>query len=205
MKIIITESQHNKILLENVSESIVSKLVLLKNFFIDIVKTVKNQFGIDLEFLLTWGTTISGFVMPVTDFIKGKHPEMTSTDLALITTGVILTYFTSNKKELGEVLRKIKENGLITQFNLMLKKSGELKREFLGFIDSLALPIAKISNMLAYSFLIPIIPELYKFAQGHSDIDATETIKRIVVYFGLTSIGFSAKKVINSIVKRFRS
>jgi hypothetical protein len=90
-------------------------------------KTVKKQFGIDLEFLLTWGTTIGGLVKPVSDFIKGTYPELSDTNLALICTGVILTYFTNNKKLLSEVIEKIKENGLIFEFDLMLEKSGKLK------------------------------------------------------------------------------
>jgi hypothetical protein len=205
MKIIITESQHKKILLESASENAMNKLDSLRSFFTDVLKTVKKQFGIDIEFLLTWGTTIGGFVQPVSEFIKGEFPDITITNLALISTGVIITYFTSNKKLLGKVVEKIKENGMIYEFDQMLKKAGELKKVFLAFVESLALPMAKIANMLAYSFLIPIIPELYEFAQGHSDIDVVETVKRIVSYLGLTSLGFSVKKLITSTVERFKS
>ena len=205
MKIIITESQHKKILLESASENAMNKLDSLRSFFIDVSKTVKKQFGIDIEFLLTWGTTIGGFVQPVSEFIKGEFPDITITNLALISTGVIITYFTSNKKLLGKIVEKIKENGMIYEFDQMLKKAGELKKVFLAFVESLALPMAKIANMLAYSFLIPIIPELYEFAQGHSDIDVVETVKRIVSYLGLTSLGFSVKKLITSTVERFKS
>ena len=205
MKIIITESQHKKILLESASENVMNKLDSLRSFFIDVSKTVKKQFGIDIEFLLTWGTTIGGFVQPVSEFIKGEFPDITITNLALISTGVIITYFTSNKKLLGKIVEKIKENGMIYEFDQMLKKAGELKKVFLAFVESLALPMAKIANMLAYSFLIPIIPELYEFAQGHSDIDVVETVKRIVSYLGLTSLGFSVKKLITITVERFKS
>lgn len=205
MKIIITESQHKKILLESASENAMNKLDSLRSFFIDVSKTVKKQFGIDIEFLLTWGTTIGGFVQPVSEFIKGEFPDITFTNLALISTGVIITYFTSNKKLLGKIVEKIKENGMIYEFDQMLKKAGELKKVFLAFVESLGLPMAKIANMLAYSFLIPIIPELYEFAQGHSDIDVVETVKRIVSYLGLTSLGFSVKKLITSVVGRFKS
>ena len=205
MKIIITESQHKKILLESASENVMNKLDSLRSFFIDVSKTVKKQFGIDIEFLLTWGTTIGGFVQPVSEFIKGEFPDITITNLALISTGVIITYFTSNKKLLGKIVEKIKENGMIYEFDQMLKKAGELKKVFLAFVESLALPMAKIANMLAYSFLIPIIPELYEFAQGHSDIDVVETVKRIVSYLGLTSLGFSVKKLITLTVERFKS
>lgn len=205
MKIVITESQHKKILLESASENAMNKLESIRSFFIDLLKTVKKQFGIDLEFLLTWGVTIGGFVKPVSDFIQGQFPELSSTNLALICTGVILTYFTSNKKLLSDVIRKVKENGVIYEFDLMLKKSGQLNKVFLTFVDSLALPMSKISNMIAYSFLIPIIPELYEFAQGHSGVDVAEIIKRIVSYIGLSSLGFSVKRLITTIVERFKS
>jgi hypothetical protein len=205
MKIIITESQHKKILLESASENAMNKLETIRSFFIDLLKIVKKQFGIDLEFLLTWGTTIGGFVQPVSEFIKGEFPDITITNLALISTGVIITYFTSNKKLLGKVVEKIKENGMIYEFNQMLKKAGELKKVFFAFVESLGLPMAKIANMLAYSFLIPIIPELYEFAQGHSDIDVVDTVKRIVSYLGLTTLGFSIKKLSDSVVERFKS
>jgi hypothetical protein len=59
--------------------------------------------------------------------------------------------------------------------------------------------------MLAYSFLIPIIPELYEFAQGHSDIDVGEMVKRIISYLSLSALGFSLKRIITSIVERFKS
>jgi hypothetical protein len=205
MKIIITESQHKKILLESASENAMNKLDSLRSFFIDVSKTVKKQFGIDIEFLLTWGTTIGGFVQPVSEFIKGEFPDITITNLALISTGVIITYFTSNRKLLSKVIEKIKENGMIYEFDQMLKKAGELKKVFLAFVGSLGLPMAKIANMLAYSFLIPIIPELYEFAQGHSDIDVVDAVKRIVSYLGLTSLGFSVNKLITSVVERFKS
>ena len=48
MKIIITESQHKKILLESISENLKNKLVSLRSFFVDTAKTVKSQFGIDM-------------------------------------------------------------------------------------------------------------------------------------------------------------
>ena len=117
MKIIITESQHKKILLESASENVMNKLESLRSFFIDVSKTVKKQFGIDIEFLLTWGVTIGGFVKPVSDFIKGEFPDITVTNLALISTGAILTYFTSNRKLVGEVIEKIKN----TSFEKKLK------------------------------------------------------------------------------------
>ena len=96
MKIIFTESQYKKILLEENTNSIIKKLEQLKKFFKNVSSESKKQIGLDLEFLATWGVTIAGFVRPISEFMKGNYPQLTNTELALLSTGVILTYFTSN-------------------------------------------------------------------------------------------------------------
>lgn len=205
MKIIITESQYKKIILESSEKNLDNKLNSLKDFFVGIIKEAKKQVGLDLGFLLTWGTTIAGFVNPVQEYIKGEFPELTNTDLALLTTGIILTYFTSNKEMLGKTLKKIKENGLVFEFDGMLKISNKLKNVFLSFIDSLGIPISKIGNMMAYTFLIPIIPELYEFAQGAGDFKLNEIVTRIVLFLGISGSTIFLKRLIQEIVRRFKS
>jgi hypothetical protein len=204
MKIIISESQYKKILLEERQNSLLGKLKDLKSFFKKVSEETKNQVGLDLNFLTTWGVTIAGFVKPVSDFIEGNFPEMSSTDLALISTGIILTYYHSNKEMLGKVLNKIKEKELVFEFDSALKAANKLKNTFLSFIDSLAIPTAKISNMLAYTFLIPILPELYEAAQSGSQVDVKEIIERSVAFLVVSFGGNFAKRLMLEIVKRFK-
>jgi len=205
MKIIISESQYKKILLEERQINIVDKLKELESFFKKVVKETKNQIGLDLNFLTTWGTTIAGFVMPISDFIEGKFPEISSTELALISTGIILTYYHSNKEMLGKVLEKIKEKELVFEFDSALNVASKLKSVFLSFIESLAIPTAKISNMLAYTFLIPILPELYEVAQTGSSVDIKEIVGRSLGFLVVSFGGNFAKRLMLEIVKRFKS
>lgn len=205
MKIIISESQYKKILLEERENNLKEKLKDLKSFFKKVSEDTKNQVGLDLNFLTTWGVTIAGFVMPVSDFIEGRFPELTSTDLALISTGIILTYYHSNKKMLGTILEKIKEKELVFEFDSALKVASKLKDVFLNFIESLAIPTAKISNMLAYTFLIPILPELYEVAQTGSSVDIKEIVERSVAFLSVSFSGNLLKRMIYEIVKRFKS
>lgn len=204
MKIVITENQYRKIILESVNKKLISKMNKLKKFFNDIVKETKTQVGLDLGFLVTWGTTIGGFVHPITEFISGKYPELTNTDIALLSTGIILTYFTSNKEMLSKVLKKIKESNLTLQFDTMLDAARRLKTAFVNFIDSLAIPVAKISNMMAYTFLIPIIPELYETAQGNNLIDINELFTRLTMFIGISGSGILIRRLLNEIVRRFK-
>ena len=205
MKIIISESQYKKILLEERQNSLLGKLKDLKSFFKKVSEETKNQVGLDLNFLTTWGVTIAGFVMPISDFIEGKFPEMTSTDLSLISTGIILTYYHSNKEMLGKVLNKIKEKELVFEFDSALNVANKLKNVFLSFIESLAIPTSKISNMLAYTFLIPILPELYEAAQSGSSVDVKEIVERSLAFLVVSFGGNFAKRLMMEIVKRFKS
>lgn len=205
MKIILTKTQFKKILLEEKTNNVVGKLETLKKFFKNVSSESKKQIGLDLEFLATWGVTIAGFVRPIAEFMKGNYPDLSSTELALLSTGIILTYFTSNKEDLKKVLTKIKEKSLIQEFDHMLSKSSELKEYFISFVNSLAIPTSKISNMMAYTFIIPIIPELYEYAQGHSSMEIEEMIKRVIGFVGVTLSGSMIKNLLQEIVKRFKN
>ena len=97
MNIIITESQYKYILLEESSNGIIKTLNGLKSFTSKVLKTSEKQIGFDLGFLITWGSTIGGFIGPISDFVKNESVNINDTDLFLILSGVILTYFSSNK------------------------------------------------------------------------------------------------------------
>ena len=205
MKIILTESQYKKLILENLGKETINKLKSLQEFFDNVSSESKKQIGLDLGFLATWGVTIAGFVRPISEFMKGEFPELTGTEITLLSTGVILTYFTSNKDKLSKVLDLIKEKNLIFEFDVVLEKADKLKNVFFAFIDSLAIPISKISNMLAYTFIIPIIPELYEMAQGNESMDVSEMVGRVLGFVGITYGGNLTKRLLNEIVRRFKS
>jgi|688.fasta_scaffold215553_3 hypothetical protein len=205
MKIVVTKSQYKKIILESTEKNLTDKLKKLKDFFNNTSKEIKKQIGLDLNFLVTWGTTIAGFVHPIEEFISGQFPELNNSDLALLSTGIILTYFTSNKKMLGEVLKKIKEDGLIFEFDSMAQAAKKLKGVFLDFINSLAVPVSKIGNMMAYTFLIPIIPDLYELAQGNNVVEIKELITRVIMFLSITSSSILVKRLFKEIVIRFKS
>ena len=201
MKIIVNESQYKKLLFEETSKNGLSKLKELKTFFNDLMKNVKKQIGLDLGFLATWG----GFMRPIAEFMEGNYPDLTQTEIALLSTGIILTYYQSNKELLRGILIKIKENGLIQEFNHMLEKSEHLKNAFINFISSLGVPVARIANMMAYTFLIPLIPELYEIAQGYGQMELKEFTMRIIMYLGITFMGNLIRSLIGAIVTRFKS
>jgi len=165
MDIILTESQYIKILKEAKENEIEKKFSDSREFTKNILSNARKQFGIDFTFLATWGSVIGGFVSPVSKYMQGMYPNLTDTDITLISFGLILTYFSSNKEKLQKVLQLIKEKKLITFFDRALDKTYELKEAFFGFLESLNITFSKVSNMIAYTFLVPLVPLLKDIAE----------------------------------------
>jgi hypothetical protein len=204
--ILITEEQKNKILLKESSGQIIN--VIKKNY--DRVKSIieesSEQIGMNLQFLITWGASIGGFVGPVEDFVRGKFPELNDIQISLILTGVIASYYIDNKKMIYDIFTKIKENGLSSVLKKVLSKTDTFLSVFLDFIASLGLTLHKITNMLSYTFIIPLLGTLLNMTKNMSvdsrDID--EIVLRLTSFGLLTVSGIVIKQLINRIVRRFK-
>tara|TARA_R110000868_G_scaffold255162_2_gene511698 strand:+ start:1093 stop:1713 length:621 start_codon:yes stop_codon:yes gene_type:complete len=206
MKIIITESQKSIILSENIGLGINNKLKDMKIFTKNVLNSTKNQTGLDLKFLLTWGSTIGGFMGPIARYMEDKSPSLTDADIALISTGIILTYYNENKEKLIKVLDKIEERKLISEFDDALSIANILKNKFLNFIESLGVTISSIGNMMAYTFLIPLLPEIYSLVQDTGkNVDVNMMVERIMNYGIVTASAIFVKELVIKIVERFRS
>lgn len=206
MDIILTESQYIKILKESKENEIEKKFSDSREFTKNILSSAKKQFGIDFSFLATWGSVIGGFVGPIARYMQGMYPNLTDSDITLISFGIILTYFSSNKEKLQKVLQLIKERKIITFFDRALDKSYELKEVFFGFLESLNITFSKVSNMIAYTFLVPLVPLLKDIAELSLD---ESQIKLIGMGIGHYAGGIIASnfiyQLIKKIIDRFKS
>jgi hypothetical protein len=206
MKVVISENQNKLLLTEGLSEKILKSYKLMIEFTEKVLKEAKTVTGLDFGFLLSWGSTLGGLMMPVSKFIEGEYPELTSLDLSLLVTGVMVTYYTSNKKALVKILSEIKERGLVEVFDKMLSAANNLKDTFLSFVESLNITMFKVSNMLAYTFLIPVLPQLYEMAQmGFDQTTINQIIKRLLSYGVIIGSSIIVREVIRKIINRFRN
>ena len=198
MDIILTESQYIQLLIERNENKIASVFEKSKDFTKKLINDIKNQYNIDFTFLGTWGSVIGGFAGPIAKYMEGTYPNLTEQDIILITFGIVLTFFSSNKEKLNKVLQLIKEKGIITFFDRALLKAYDLKDAFVGFLDSLNVTMSKVSNMLAYCFLIPLVPLLKDVSDLNLSKDQIELVITGVSHYGMVTAG---SKVIESIVK----
>ena len=206
MELILTESQFSYILREEKKNELESTFKTSRNFVSRILKDIKAQHGIDFSFALTWGPTIGGFVGPVSRYLEGTYPSLTHSDITLISFGIILTFFSSNTEKLNKVLKIVKERGLITFFDRGIMKVQDLKDAFFGFLESLNITFAKTSNMLAYTFLVPLIPMLKDISDMNLSSDQLNMIiKGILTYSGTSLSATIINEIIKKIIKRFKS
>lgn len=207
MKIIITEQQKRIILTESASEELGSIIKKNTRRVKNIIDQVQTQTGINLGFLITWGAGIGGFVGPVEDFVRGRYPEMDDREITLVLMGVIATYFIDNKKIVTKIYSDIHENGLSKIFENILKKSDLLRDTFIDFIDSLGVSFSRVTNMLSYTFIIPLIEPIYELVRFGTlgNIDPKEFTIRIIGSTGAILSGIIFKELISKMVRRFKS
>jgi hypothetical protein len=206
MDIILTESQYMQLLVERNEDKIASVFEKSKKLTKKLIEDVKEQHNIDFTFLGTWGSVIGGFARPIAKYMEGTYPNLTDQDITLITFGIILTFFSSNKEKLNEVLQLIKEKGIRTFFDRGISKAYDLKDAFVGFLDSLNLTMSKVSNMMAYCFLIPLVPLLKDLSDLNLSKEQIDLIVTGVSHYSTISLGSKiVESMVSSILNRFKS
>lgn len=206
MRIIITESQTKKVLTESIAEEMGNTLKSGYESIKNTITKAAEQIGMNLQFMLTWGAGISGFMGPIEDFVKGRFPELNDMELSLILTGIIATYYFENKKATKKIYEKIQKEGLGYVFEKVLKKSDKFLSVFGKFIESLTPTIHTVMNMMSYTFIIPLLPMIYQTVQSGmiENVNFDELTKMLMGFGGLTISSLLVKNILLKISRRFK-
>ena len=87
----------------------------------------------------------------------------------------------------------------------MIQKSKQFKNVFIKFIESFAIPATSVINVLAFTFLIPVLPELFNFIMGNpTNISVKELILRVAAYVPIKYFVVTLKNLIDVMLKRFK-
>jgi hypothetical protein len=204
MEIIITENQKKLLLLSESMKKVGDIIKHMSNVGIETIKTANENFKFDLKILLTFSAAIGGIFGPLNEFVSGSFPHLSEENVLLITLAVIMVIVTEHTGNVKKLLLEIKNRNLQKEFNTTLEVGTDLKNSFLDFVNSLNLTFSKVTVMMSYAFLIPILDILLDLSKDNS----TDSIKEIVYRMGL-SLGthFSAiflREIITKIIERFR-
>ena len=155
---------------------------------------------------MTWGASIGGFVGPLTQFVEGNNPELTSTQVTSIMIGVIATFYLDNRETILKIVNRLKEDGLFDVYIKAVSKGKELKRSFVRFIESLNMTLHKVTNMMTYTFIIPLVEKILSMSQsGEITNDDIKQLAMRVASFGLLTVSsITVVTLIKRMVNRFK-
>lgn len=206
VSILITENQKRLLLKESLLKDVSE--VIKNNYEVasEILKSSKEQMGVNLQFLMTWGASIGGFVGPLTQFVEGNNPELTSTQVTSIMIGVIATFYLDNRETILKIVNRLKEDGLFDVYIKAVSKGKELKRSFVRFIESLNMTLHKVTNMMTYTFIIPLVEKILSMSQsGEITNDDIKQLAMRVASFGLLTVSsITVVTLIKRMVNRFK-
>jgi len=203
MELTISEEIQKKLITESLMGD-VSKILanLVKSAKQNLIDT-QNVLKFDLKFLLTWSSTIAGFMGPLNSFVNDKFPDLTQSDINFISVGVCSMLFYNNEKLITEFIAKIKEKGLVSVFEEALEKGKELKSSFINFLESIGITTSNILSIASFTFMIPILSILNGYAT--SGIITPDNIEEIAERIALSGITALSSVSLKNFLKRFFS
>ncbi len=204
MNYILTEQQLRIIVKEEKNSKLTNYMKFMYSFTHKVVSISKKKYGLNVRFLLTMGTAIGGFLLPLDMFLKQGIFELTEDQTALILTGVAAINFYGYRKNISNIIDKIKEEGLLDYFQSVLEKSDKLRKSFVGFLESLSLTLSSVQETISYAFLLPLITDFMDIAHGTQNFwEASEIVTERLLASGVVVIsGQILIEVINKILKR---
>ena len=101
--------------------------------------------------------------------------------------------------------KELKSRNLLDIYRDAKDKSSELFKTFVSFVQSLNVQIHKMTNILSYTFIIPILPMLWDVAKsGQFNYQETTEIATRLVGFAVISVsGIVLKNLMWKMIKRF--
>jgi hypothetical protein len=121
--------------------------------------------------LFTWGTSVGGMVLPLDEFLKTGDFNLTEEQRMLVLSGIAFSLFFESRRSITKLLSTIKDEGLEDVYKKGLKKGKELKTAFIDFVESLSVGTSLFVDTIAYSFLIPIINDIYSVTLNSQDLE----------------------------------
>lgn len=172
MKVLLTEQQYRRVLKEGYNEKIGSSLMKLHDFSKKVVSDAAYQLKFDFRFLVSYGAGIGAILQSVFEYLDGNFNGLDDTQIAGLAVMAVGVVFFENK-DLKSALNKINEMGLTDELDQAVVYTDKLKSKFSYLLKLLGMSIHRVSNIVSYSFLIPILSIVIDIVTKHG-VDSTQ-------------------------------
>ena len=172
MKVVLTESQYKKILLEGYRNKIDNKLMRIHDFSRKVVGDASAQLKYDFRFLISYGAGIGAILQSVFEYLNGNFNGLDDGQIAGLAVMAVGVVFFENK-DLRSLLSKVEDDGLSSELNQAISFTEKLKNKFSYLLKLLGMSIHRISNIVSYSFLIPILSIVIDLVTKHG-VDSSQ-------------------------------
>jgi hypothetical protein len=206
MDFLINEQQLRIILQEQDKSKMTDYMKELYSFTTNVVNKIAKKYELNLKMLMTWGTAVGGLLMPLDRYLMSGNFEMSDSERFLVLVGVASIIFFENKRIVSKIIKKIKDEGLEDIFDISLNKAVELKNTFFEFLNSLNLSISTFIDIMAYSFLLPILTDIHSVATNVTDVNEAAMMisKRLLASGVVAGGGTLLNSIIKKLIKRFK-
>jgi len=172
MKVVLTESQFNNLLKEQFTDKVNKSLSNMSQFSNKVIKDAASQLKFDFRFLVSYGAGIGAILQSVFDYLQGNFTGLNDTQIAGLTVMAVGVVFFENK-DLKEQIQKINDMGLGSELNKVISFTEKLKDKFSYLLKLLGLSIQRTSNIISYSFLIPLLTIVIDLVTKHG-VDSSQ-------------------------------
>lgn len=206
MEFLINEQQLKVILQEQKESKMTDYMRELHSFTTEVVNRVMKKYEINLKMLMTWGTAVGGLMMPLDVFLRTGKFDLSDPQRYLVCAGVAAVLFFDNKRIVNKIIKKLKEEDLEEVFDVALNKASELKNTFFEFLESLNLSISTFVDIMAYTFLLPILTDIHAVASRATDVNEAAIMisERLLASGVIASGGALMNVIIKKLIKRFK-
>jgi len=168
MKVILTENQYKKLLMESFKSTVSNVLSNVSEFTRRVIKDATQQLKFDFRFLLTYGAGIGAILKSVYEYLEGNFIGLSTNEIAGLTVMAVAVVFYENK-DLKKLINKVDSSKLSNAISY----TDNLKNKFTHLLKVLGLSIHRTSNIISYSFLVPVLSILIEVVTKHG-INSTQ-------------------------------
>jgi len=201
MKFIITEEQYKQILNEGITDTITKKIEKFKEFFQKIIDDLKTSYNFHIKFGLTYGAGIGAIIQPITDYLNSRYPNLETSQIEMLAVASIMIVFFEGK-EIEKIEKKVTEESLENELADGVGYAEVLSVKFKKVINVLGMSVYRLSDIVAYAFLLPLLSEIYKFMdKGVEAMDFDLISKSIMISTGIMIGGNLIKRMVEKLSK----